>query len=206
MRCSPLALFTGQAFLYNAIFFTYALVLSEFYAVDPGQVGLYLLPFAVGNFAGPLLLGRLFDTVGRRPMIAGTYVASGLLLVVVGALAWAGLLDATTQTIAWCVVFFFASAGASAAYLTVSEVFPMETRALAIAFFYATGTIVGGFTGPLLFGALVETRDAGWIFVGYAIGAAMMVSGGVAQAIWGVEAAGRDLEDVAPPLSLQVDE
>jgi len=201
-----LALFTGQAFLYNAIFFTYALVLSEFYAVDPGQVGLYLLPFAVGNFAGPLLLGRLFDTVGRRPMIAGTYVASGLLLVVVGALAWAGLLDATTQTIAWCVVFFFASAGASAAYLTVSEVFPMETRALAIAFFYATGTIVGGFTGPLLFGALVETRDAGWIFVGYAIGAAMMVSGGVAQAIWGVEAAGRDLEDVAPPLSLQVDE
>jgi MFS family permease len=200
-----LALFTGQAFLYNAIFFTYALVLTDLYAVPAARVGLYLLPFALGNFAGPLVLGRLFDTVGRRPMIAGTYALAGLLLLVSGLLARAGLLDATTQTVAWCVVFFFASAGASAAYLTVSEVFPMETRAMAIAFFYATGTIVGGVTGPLLFGALVETRDPAWIFVGYTIGAATMLLGGVVQALWGTEAAGRDLEDIAPPLSLLTD-
>lgn len=197
-----LALFTGQAFLYNAIFFTYALVLTDLHGVPSGRVGLYLLPFALGNFAGPLVLGRLFDSLGRRPMIAGTYALSGLLLLVSGALAWAGLLGATTQTVAWCVVFFFASAGASAAYLTVSEVFPMETRAMAIAFFYAAGTIVGGVSGPLLFGALVEARDPAWMFIGTAIGAATMLIGGVVQAIWGIEAAGRDLEDIAPPLSL----
>ena len=201
-----LALFTGQAFLYNAIFFTYALVLTRIYHIDAGRVGLYLLPFAIGNFLGPLLLGRLFDTVGRKPMIAGTYILSGLLLLATGLLFRAGVLDATTQTVAWCVVFFFASAGASAAYLTVSEIFPMETRAMAIAFFYATGTIVGGFGGPLLFGSLLDSEDPGNILIGYAIGAAMMVAGGVVQAIMGVEAAGRDLEDIAPPLSLVGDE
>jgi MFS family permease len=200
-----LALFTGQAFLYNAIFFTYALVLTEVYGVDGGRVGLYLLPFAVGNFLGPLVLGRLFDTVGRKPMIAGTYILSGLLLLITGMLFKWGMLDATTQTVAWCVVFFFASAGASAAYLTVSEIFPMETRAMAIAFFYATGTIVGGFGGPLLFGALIATGDPGQILIGYAIGAVMMIAGGVVQAIMGVEAAGRDLEAIAPPLSLVED-
>src|SRR5215211_4484999 len=151
-----LSLFTGQAFLYNAIFFTYALVLTEVYGVNPSSVGLYLLPFAVGNFAGPLLLGRFFDTIGRKPMIAGTYILSGILLIITGILFNNGTLTATTQTVAWCVIFFFASAGASAAYLTVSEIFPMETRAMAIAFFYATGTIVGGFGGPLLFGALIQ--------------------------------------------------
>jgi len=201
-----LALFTGQAFLYNAIFFTYALVLTEVYAVEAGRVGLYLLPFAIGNFLGPLLLGRLFDTVGRKPMIAGTYIASGLLLLVTGLLFNAGMLDARSQTVAWCVVFFFASAGASAAYLTVSEIFPMETRAMAIAFFYATGTIVGGFGGPLLFGALIETGDPGQILIGYVVGAVMMIAGGVVQAIMGVEAAGRDLETIAPPLSIVADE
>jgi MFS family permease len=201
-----LALFTGQAFLYNAIFFTYALVLTEIYGVAAGSVGLYLLPFAVGNFMGPLLLGRLFDTVGRKPMIAGTYILSGILLIVTGILFQNGTLDATTQTIAWCVIFFFASAGASAAYLTVSEIFPMETRAMAIAFFYATGTIVGGFGGPLLFGALIQSGDPDQIFIGYVVGAAVMIVGGVIQAAMGVEAAGRDLEDIAPPLSATQDE
>jgi MFS family permease len=196
-----LALFTGQAFLYNAIFFTYALVLTDVYDVAAGSVGLYLLPFAVGNFMGPLLLGRLFDSVGRKPMIAGTYILSGVLLVITGLLFRAGTLNATTQTVAWCVIFFFASAGASAAYLTVSEIFPMETRAMAIAFFYATGTIVGGFGGPLLFGALIQSGDPNQIFIGYLIGAIVMIAGGVIQALMGVEAAGRDLEDIAPPLS-----
>jgi MFS family permease len=142
-----LALFIGQAFLYNAIFFTYALVLSTFYKVDASKVGLYLIPFAIGNFLGPILLGRLFDTVGRRKMIAGTYILSGVLLLITAYLFKQGTLTATTQTIAWCVIFFFASAGASSAYLTVSEVFPMETRAMCIAFFYAVGTGLGGPSG-----------------------------------------------------------
>ena len=197
-----LSLFTGQAFLYNAIFFTYALVLTEIYGVNSASVGLYLLPFAVSNFAGPLLLGRFFDTIGRKPMIAGTYILSGVLLIITGILFQEGTLTATTQTIAWMVIFFFASAGASAAYLTVSEIFPMETRAMAIAFFYATGTIVGGFGGPLLFGALIQSGEPGQIFVGYAIGAAVMIFGGIVQATMGVEAAQRDLEDIAPPLSV----
>src|SRR4051794_35138133 len=198
-----LSLFTGQAFLYNAIFFTYALVLTDIYHVNAASVGLYLLPFAIGNFAGPLLLGRYFDSIGRKPMIAGTYILSGLLLIVTGILFEQGTLNATTQTIAWCIIFFFASAGASAAYLTVSEIFPMETRAMANAFFYATGTIVGGFGGPLLFGALIQSGDPSQIFIGYLIGAAVMIAGGVIQALMGVEAAGRDLEDIAPPLSAQ---
>jgi MFS family permease len=201
-----LALFTGQAFLYNAIFFTYALVLTDIYEVPAASVGYYLLPFAVGNFLGPLLLGRLFDTVGRKPMIAGTYILSGVLLVITGVLFKNGTLNATTQTVAWCVIFFFASAGASAAYLTVSEIFPMETRAMAIAFFYATGTIVGGFGGPLLFGALIQSGDPGQIFIGYVVGAVVMIIGGVIQALMGVEAAGRDLEDIAPPLSAAQEE
>src|SRR3954454_791497 len=201
-----LALFTGQAFLYNAIFFTYALVLTKIYGVDPGSVGLYLLPFAVGNFCGPLFLGRLFDSVGRKPMIAGTYILSGVLLIITGFLFKAGTLNATTQTVAWCIIFFFASAGASAAYLTVSEIFPMETRAMAIAFFYATGTIVGGFGGPLLFGALIQSGKPGQIFIGYLIGAVVMIAGGIIQATMGVEAAGGDLEDIAPPLSARGEE
>jgi MFS family permease len=198
-----LSLFTGQAFLYNAIFFTYALVLTEIYGVSAASVGWYLVPFAVGNFLGPLLLGRFFDTVGRKPMIAGTYIVSGILLIITGVLFRNGALDATTQTVAWCIIFFFASAGASAAYLTVSEIFPMETRAMAIAFFYATGTIVGGFGGPLLFGALISSGEPGQIFIGYVVGAVVMIFGGIVQATMGVEAAQRDLEDIAPPLSVQ---
>jgi MFS family permease len=195
------ALFTGQAFLYNAIFFTYALVLTKVYGVSSSSVGLYLLPFAVGNFMGPLLLGRFFDTVGRKPMIAGTYILSGILLIITGILFKNGTLTATTQTVCWCVIFFFASAGASAAYLTVSEIFPMETRAMAIAFFYASGTIVGGFGGPLLFGALIQSGEKGQIFIGYVVGAVVMIIGGIIQATMGVESAQRDLEDIAPPLS-----
>jgi MFS family permease len=139
-------------------------------------------------------------------MIAGTYILSGVLLIVTGILFENGTLTATSQTIAWCVIFFFASAGASAAYLTVSEIFPMETRAMAIAFFYATGTIVGGFGGPLLFGALIESGDPDAIFVGYVLGAVVMILGGIVQATMGVEAAQRDLEDIAPPLSVTEEE
>jgi MFS family permease len=198
-----LGLFIGQAFLYNAIFFTYALVLTEFYGIGAGTVPLFLLPFAVGNFLGPLVLGRLFDTVGRKPMIAGTYILSGLLLLVTAYLFNQGTLNSTTQTIAWCVIFFFASAGASAAYLTVSEIFPMETRAMAIAFFYAVGTAIGGITGPLLFGKLIESGEAGDVALGYVLGAVLMIIGGILQAILGVEAAQKNLEDIATPLSAE---
>jgi MFS family permease len=200
------ALFTGQAFLYNAIFFTYALVLTEIYGVAPSSVGWYLLPFAVGNFLGPLLLGRFFDTVGRKPMIAGTYILSGILLVITGWMFNEGMLTATTQTVAWVIIFFFASAGASAAYLTVSEIFPMETRAMAIAFFYAVGTIIGGFGGPLLFGWLIQSGEPSQTFIGYVVGAVVMIIGGVVQATMGVESAQRDLEDIAPPMSVVEDE
>jgi MFS family permease len=201
-----LSLFTGQAFLYNAIFFTYALVLTEIYGVSSASVGWYLIPFAIGNFLGPLLLGRFFDTIGRKPMIAGTYILSGILLIITGWLFNEGTLTAVTQTVAWCVIFFFASAGASAAYLTVSEIFPMETRAMAIAFFYATGTIIGGFGGPLLFGALIQSGEPSQIFIGYLVGAIVMILGGIIQATMGVEAAQRDLEDIAPPLSARAAE
>jgi MFS family permease len=198
-----LALFTGQAFLYNAIFFTYALVLIKFYSVGSGSVGWYILPFAAGNFLGPLLLGRLFDTVGRKPMIALTYILSGVLLVITAFLFKNGTLTATTQTVAWCVIFFFASAGASAAYLTVSEIFPMETRAMAIAFFYAFGTAIGGIGGPILFGALIGSGKASNVFIGYVIGAALMIAAGLVEMALGVEAAGRELEEIAAPLSAQ---
>jgi MFS family permease len=139
-----LALFVGQAFLYNAIFFTYALVLTKFYGVASGSVGLYILPFAAGNFLGPVLLGRWFDTIGRKPMITATYVGSGVLLLITGLMFQQGLLSVSAQTLCWSIIFFFASAGASAAYLTASEVFPLETRAMCIAFFYSVGTALGG--------------------------------------------------------------
>jgi MFS family permease len=201
-----LSLFIGQAFLYNAVFFTYALVLGTFYDVKPQAVGYYIIPFAIGNFLGPLVLGRLFDSVGRKPMIAGTYIVSGVLLIVTAFLFKAGTWTAETQTAAWCVIFFFASAGASSAYLTVSEIFPMETRALAIAFFYAVGTAAGGITGPLLFGKLVATEDAGQVFWGYVLGAVLMIIAGVVQATIGVEAARKDLEEIATPLSAEAAE
>src|SRR5215831_4484752 len=151
-----LLLMAAQAFFYNAIFFTYALILTNFYGIPAGQIGWYILPFAAGNVLGPIVLGRLFDTIGRKTMIAATYGISGILLAVTGYLFSQGLLSAQTLTAAWMIVFFFASAAASSAYLTVSEIFPLEIRALAIAFFYAIGTAVGGVAGPLLFGVLIE--------------------------------------------------
>ena len=166
-------------------------------------MGYYIIPFAIGNFLGPLILGRLFDSVGRKPMIAGTYILSGVLLVVTAFLFKAEVWTAQTQTAAWCVIFFFASAGASSAYLTVSEIFPMETRALAIAFFYAVGTAVGGITGPLLFGKLIETGKESNVFWGYILGASLMIAAGIVQAVLGIEAARRDLEDIAKPLSAE---
>ncbi len=195
-----LALMAAQAFFYNAIFFTYALVLTDFYGVPGERVGWYLLPFALGNVAGPLLLGPLFDTVGRRTMIAATYAISGVLLVATGWLFVRGVLDATTQTLAWSVVFFFASAAASSAYLTVSETFPLEIRALAIAAFYAIGTALGGIAGPIVFGALIESGSRARVFDGYLLGAALMLGAALVQAVWGVASERKALEDVARPL------
>jgi MFS family permease len=196
-----LALMAAQAFFYNAIFFTYALVLTDFYGIAASKVGWYLLPFAAGNFLGPLLLGRLFDTVGRRPMIALTYAVSGLLLALTGALFAAEVLSATMQTVAWTVIFFFASAAASSAYLTVSETFPLEIRALAIAFFYAVGTGVGGIGAPWLFGALIDTGSRMSLFAGYLLGAGLMLAAAVIAARYGIAAERKPLETVATPLS-----
>ena len=196
-----LILMGAQAFFYNAIFFTYALVLTDFYAIPADHVGWYILPFAAGNFLGPLLLGRLFDVLGRRPMIAFTYITSGVLLAVSGYLFAQGLLTATQQTLAWTVVFFFASAAASSAYLTVSETFPLEIRALAIALFYAVGTGIGGIAGPWLFGVLIDTGSRTSVFGGYLFGAALMVAAGLIAAFFCVPAERRPLEDVARPLA-----
>ena len=195
-------LMAAQAFFYNAVFFTYALILTNFYAIPAGQIGWYILPFAAGNVLGPLVLGRLFDTIGRRPMIAATYGISGASLAVTGYLFGEGLLSAQTLTAAWMIVFFFASAAASSAYLTVSEIFPLEIRAFAIAFFYAIGTGIGGVAGPLLLGALIDTGSRSSVAMGYALGAFLMIAAAVAQAIWGVAAERKPLETVARPLSL----
>jgi MFS family permease len=196
-----LSLMLSQAFFYNAIFFTYALVLTRFFQVAPERVGLYLLPFAIGNFMGPLVLGRLFDTFGRKPMIVVTYAASGILLFVTGLLFAEGMLTAVTQTLMWCVVFFFASSAASSAYLTVSELFPVEIRALSIALFYALGTGAGGIVAPALFGALIGTGDPWRVFGGYALGSGLMVGAAMVAFFLGVPAERRSLEEIAEPLS-----
>lgn len=196
-----LTLMAAQAFFYNAIFFTYALVLTKFYAVPSGRVGWYILPFAAGNFLGPVVLGRLFDTLGRRAMLAATYGLSGLLLLVSGLLFWANALNATTQTLAWMVVFFFASPAASAAYLTVSETFPLEIRALTIAVFYAVGTGLGGVIAPVVFGWLVESGARQNVFEGYAFAAVLMGAAAYVAARYAVAAERKSLEEVAKPLS-----
>ena len=196
-----LALMAAQAFFYNAIFFTYALVLMQFYHVPMRHVGWYILPFAAGNWLGPLLLGPLFDWLGRKPMIAATYIISGVLLAATGYLFARDMLTAAEQTIAWMAIFFFASAAAGSAYLTVSETFPLEVRALAIAVFYAFGTAIGGMLAPSLFGALVATGQRLDLFAGYLIGAALMVFAGLVAARWGVAAERKPLEAVAKPLS-----
>src|SRR5579871_4195232 len=197
-----LVLMTAQAFFYNAIFFTFALVLTDFYGIPADQVGWYILPFALGNFLGPLVLGRLFDTLGRRPMIALTYGVSGILLAISGYLFSIGALDARTQTIAWMVIFFCASPAASAAYLTVSENFPLEVRALAIALFYAIGTGIGGVAGPILFGALIDTGSRASVFTGYLLGAVLMLVAAFVGWRYAVAAERRSLESVAQPLAV----
>ncbi len=194
-------LMATQAFCYNAIFFTYALILTSFYAVAPRDVGWFILPFALGNFAGPLFLGHWFDSIGRKVMITSTYALSGALVIVVGYLFEAGLLDAATQTAAWTVIFFFASAGASAAYLTVGEAFPLEMRALAIALFYAFGTGIGGIAGPALFGALIATGSRSEILTGYLLGGGLMLLAALVEMWLGIAAERRPLEELAPPLS-----
>jgi MFS family permease len=199
------SLFVGQAFLYNAFFFTYGDTLTTFLGV--GETGWYLAVFAASNFIGALALSPLFDSVGRVRMIAGTYIVSGLLLGVVG--FFLGSVTAVTLTVFGAIIFFFASAGASSAYLTASEVFPMETRALCIAFFYAIGTAVGGITGPLLFGRLIENASASGditgIAAGYFLGAALMIAGGIVAIFLGVKAEGQSLESIARPLTAEAD-
>jgi len=194
-------LMAAQAFFYNAIFFTYALVLTDFYGIAADQVGWYILPFALGNVLGPILLGRFFDTIGRRPMIAFTYTMSGLLLAGTGWLFAEGLLTAQTQTLCWMVIFFFASAAASSAYLTVSETFPLELRALAIAIFYAIGTGIGGIAGPWLFGTLIETGSRWSLFTGYILGSVLMLIAAGVMLRFGIAAERRSLEEVSRPLS-----
>jgi MFS family permease len=196
-----LTLMVAQAFLFNAVFFTYGLVLTTFYHIQENRVGVYILPLAAGNFLGPLLLGRLFDTVGRKTMIAGTYGLSGVLLVAVSILFGMGVLTAWTQTFCWMAIFFIASAAASSAYLTASEIFPLETRAMAIAVFYALGTLIGGVSAPFLFGRLIGSGSQIAVAAGYAGAAALMIAAAVCEIFLGVEAAGKSLEDVAAPLS-----
>jgi MFS family permease len=196
-----LALMVAQAFFYNAIFFTYALILTDFYKVPSQAVGWFILPFAAGNVLGPILLGRFFDTLGRRTMIALTYAASGLLLAGTGFLFWRDLLTASQLTACWSVVFFFASAAASSAYLTVSETFPVEMRALAIAAFYAVGTGAGGVAGPWLFGILIDTGSRASVFGGYLFGAVLMLGAALVAALFAVPAERRSLEEVTRPLN-----
>ncbi len=196
------SLMISQSFLYNAIFFTYVLVLTKFYGVDPRTAPIFLIAFAIGNLSGPLLLGKFFDTIGRRKMIAGTYILSGSLLAVSAMMFQAGLFNALTQTIAWCIIFFFASAGASSAYLTVSEIFPVEVRAKAIAIFFAIAQCFGAI-GPVFFGFLIgDGSDPFLLTVGYLIGAGIMICGGLVEVFLGIDAEGKSLEDVAEPLSL----
>ncbi len=196
-----LMLMGSQAFFYNAIFFTYALVLTTFFGVTASNVAYFIFPFAVGNVLGPICLGHFFDSVGRRPMIFGTYMASAVGLLITGWMFQQDMLSATTMTICWSITFFFASAGASSAYLTVSEIFPIESRALAIAVFYAIGTAAGGWAAPWLFGVLISSGSRSQVFLGYVLGASLMALAAIVELIWGVEAARKSLEDVARPLS-----
>jgi MFS family permease len=199
-------LMATQAFCYNAIFFTYALILTRFYGVAARDIGWFMLPFALGNFTGPLILGALFDSIGRKTMIAATYGLAGILLCVTGWLFAQGLLSAISQTVAWSVIFFFASAGASAAYLTIGENFPLETRAVTISLFYAFGTLLGGVGGPALFGLLIDSGERSQILWGYLLGGGLMVlAAGVALGL-GISAERKSLEEVSPPLSVALED
>ena len=195
------ALMIAQSFLYNSVFFTFGLILAHFYQVPDEHVGFYVLPLAIGNFCGPLLLGSLFDTIGRKKMIAGTFTLSGIFLLATAVLFGLGWLTAITQTVAWVVIFFFASPAASSAYLTASEIFPLETRALAIACFYAIGTAVGGGISPALFGWLIETGSTWHVSLGYALAAVLLLGAAAAEMKFGIDAEQRSLESIAEPLS-----
>ncbi len=201
-----LALIISQAFLYNGLFFTFPLVLSNFYHVPSDRTGLYLLPFTLSNFLGPVLLGRWFDTIGRRPMIGGTYTISAVLLAISGYLFTAGLLTATTQTALWALIFFFASSAASSAYLTVSEIFPVELRGMVIALFYAVGTLLGGTLAPWLFGRLIDSGKRTELFYGDLLASALLLVTVFIVWLYGVKAERSSLEDVAAPLSSVNDE
>jgi MFS family permease len=195
-----LSLMAAQAFFYNAIFFTYALVLARFYGVGEDQVGYYIFPFAIGNFLGPLVLGRLFDSIGRRAMIAITYAVAGTGLFFTGYFFGENRLTATELTLCWSAIFFVASAAASSAYLTVSEIFPLEMRAVSISLFYAAGTALGGFAGPPLFGAMIESGSRSALFGAYAFAGALMCAAALVAAYLGIDAERKSLEDIAPPL------
>ncbi len=198
-----LSLMIAQAFFYNAIFFTYALLLVDFYKVPAGRVGYYLLPFAIGNALGPILIGRLFDTVGRKPMIVATYGGSGILLAITGWLFQRGMLTSLTQTIAWTVIFFVASCAASSAYLTVSEIFPLEIRALAISLFYAGGTLAGGVGAPALFGVLIGTGSKTNVFLGYLLASVLMLGAAATEWKLGIKAERQPLESISTPLACE---
>ncbi|MBP8246364.1 MAG: MFS transporter [Phenylobacterium sp.] len=199
-------LMATQAFCYNAIFFTYALILTRFYGIAPASIGWFMLPFAAGNFMGPLLLGHLFDSLGRKVMISATYGLAGVLMCITGWMFAEGMLSAVQQTVAWTVIFFFASAGASAAYLTVGESFPLEVRAVTISLFYAFGTLLGGVGGPALFGALIDSGERHQILWGYLLGGGLMIFAAIVEQFLGINAERKSLEEVAPPLSLALDD
>jgi MFS family permease len=196
-----MSLMIAQSFFYNAVFFTYGLVLMNYFQVPGHRVGYYMLPLAAGNFAGPLVFGRLFDTIGRKKMIAGTYALSGILLAITSWLFREGDLTLTTQSLSWTVIFFIASCAASSAYLTVSEIFPLEIRGLAIAIFYAIGTLVGGVGAPALFGKLIQSGSRSALFWGYLLGAGLMIGAAAIEMILGVSAERQSLEKIAAPLS-----
>ena len=198
-----LALIVSQAFLYNGVFFTFPLVLTNFFGVHPDRTGLFLVPFALSNFLGPVTLGRFFDTVGRKPMIAGTYTISAVLLAITGWLFAADALTPATQTALWALVFFFASSAASSAYLTVSEIFPVELRGMVIALFFAAGTLVGGTLAPWLFGSLIETGSRMNLFYGNLFASALLLATVGVVAVFGVKAEGASLETIARPLSAE---
>jgi MFS family permease len=200
-----LTLMAAQAFFYNAIFFTYALVLARFYGVAEDKVGYYIFPFAIGNFLGPLVLGRLFDSLGRRTMIAVTYSVAGIGLFFTGYFFSENRLTAAELTLCWSAIFFIASAAASSAYLTVSEIFPLEMRAVSISLFYAAGTALGGFAGPPLFGAMIESGSRGALFGAYSLAAALMCVAALVAAYLGIDAERKSLEHVAPPLGAAVE-
>jgi MFS family permease len=198
-----LVLMASQALFYNAIFFTYALVLAEFYGVPEQSVGYYIFPFALGNFLGPLVLGRLFDSIGRRKMIAVTYTVAGLGLIATGRAFAADALTPAQLSLCWSAIFFVASAAASSAYLTVSEVFPVEMRAIAISLFYAAGTALGGFVGPPLYGALIESGSREALFLAYAFAGLLMCAAAAVAAWIGVDAERKSLEQVCAPLGCE---